>query len=58
MYIQSLLNGVLYIEIVYLLMKNDAVVKCKNSDGWIALDEAVSYGNREMSKTYTSYLQE
>ena len=41
----------LYIEIVDVLLKHDALVKTKNSDGWIPLDEAVSYGNREMSKT-------
>lgn len=40
-----------YIEIVDFLLDHNAVVKTKNSDGWIPLDEAVSYGSREMSKT-------
>ena len=40
-----------YTEIVDLLLDHDALVKTKNTDGWIPLDEAVSYGNREMSKT-------
>lgn len=35
-------------EIVDLLLDHDALVKTKNTDGWIPLDEAVSYGNREM----------
>ena len=41
----------LHIEIVDLLLKYSALMKAKNSDGWIPLDEAVSYGNREMSET-------
>lgn len=44
------MRGVFYLEIVDFLLKNDAVVKSKNTDGWIPLDEAISYGNREMSK--------
>ena len=40
-----------YTEIVDELLDHDAIVKTKNTDGWIPLDEAVSYGNREMSET-------
>ena len=54
MYIVLLLkyytSAVLYLEIVDLLLKHDAMLKIKNSDGWIPLDEAISYGNREMSE--------
>ena len=43
-------SGVFYIEIVDVLLDHDALVKAKNADGWIPLDEAISYGNREMSE--------
>lgn len=51
MYAHRFISGVFYIEIVDVLLKHSALVKTKNSDGWIPLDEAISYGNREMSKT-------
>ena len=50
-YVEVLDSTVLYIEIVDLLLEHDAMLKTKNSDGWIPLDEAISYGSREMSET-------
>ena len=50
-YVEVLDSTLLYIEIVDLLLEHDAMLKTKNSDGWIPLDEAISYGSREMSET-------
>ncbi|XP_065906042.1 ankyrin repeat domain-containing protein 13C-like isoform X2 [Dysidea avara] len=36
-----------YTEIIDLLLKHNVAVKIKNCDGWLPLDEAISYGKRE-----------
>jgi ankyrin repeat protein len=39
-----------HIEIACLLTKYGAVVKARNKQMWTPLDEAISYGNRDLSK--------
>lgn len=40
-----------HIEIAKLLLENGAVAKCRNKNMWTPLNEAISYGDREMIKT-------
>lgn len=39
-----------FVECVYLLLAHDAPVKVKNNLGWSPLAEAISYGDRQISK--------
>lgn len=36
----------------HLLLAHNAPVKVKNAQGWSQLAEAISYGDRQMSKQY------
>lgn len=38
------------IECAHLLLAHNAPVKVKNAQGWSPLAEAISYGDRQMSK--------
>ena len=38
-----------HIDIAKLLLENGAVAKCRNKNMWTPLNEAISYGDREMS---------
>ena len=42
----------LFIECVYLLLAHGAPVKVKNNFGWSPLAEAISYGDRQISKFF------
>jgi ankyrin repeat protein len=44
-----------HIEIASLLTKYGAVVKARNKQMWTPLDEAISYGNRDLSKKYYTF---
>lgn len=39
-------------ECAHLLLAHNAPVKVKNAQGWSPLAEAISYGDRQMSKQY------
>lgn len=39
-----------FVECVYLLLAHGAPVKVKNNLGWSPLAEAISYGDRQISK--------
>lgn len=39
-----------FLEATALLLAHNAPVKSKNKDGWNSLMEAVSYGDRQISK--------
>lgn len=41
-------------ECALLLLAHNAPVKIKNAQGWSPLAEAISYGDRQMSKSTTS----
>ena len=43
-----------FLECVYLLLAHGAPVKVKNNLGWSPLAEAISYGDRQISK-YINY---
>ena len=40
----------LLLECAHLLLAHNAPVKVKNAQGWSPLAEAISYGDRQMSK--------
>ena len=43
--------GIIFVlECVYLLLAHKALVKVKNNFGWTPLAEAISYGDRQISK--------
>ena len=46
----------LVLDCVLLLLAHGATVKVKNSQGWTPLAEAVSYGDRQISKILLLYL--
>ena len=39
-----------HVEIARLLLENGAITKCRNKNMWTPLNEAISYGNRELVK--------
>lgn len=41
-----------FAECAHLLLAHNAPVKVKNAQGWSPLAEAISYGDRQMSKQY------
>lgn len=44
------INHIFISECVYLLLAHGAPVKVKNNLGWSPLAEAISYGDRQISK--------
>lgn len=43
------------VECAHLLLAHNAPVKVKNAQGWSPLAEAISYGDRQMSKKWSLY---
>ena len=50
-YVQYIIDLGFYAEIVTELISHGATVKEKNLLGWTPLDEAISYGDRNMSES-------
>lgn len=49
---------VLLPECALLLLAHNAPVKIKNAQGWSPLAEAISYGDRQMSKSLQQHCSE
>jgi ankyrin repeat protein len=46
-----------HIDVIKLLIENGAFVKARNKQLWTPLNEAISYGNRELSKQIKSIIK-